>query len=264
MAEAKSNRYVRVAHEVACGYCGLMFVSRDKRRGHCYEIACSRAHKAKQARDQWWSAKHRAKHGRKPERFDIVCDGCKLPAVVASRDSRFCTLSCWSRYENGKGQGLEIYRRPRVWLGGEVPSGAGFVSGPCGWCGEGFVARKGAVYCSTRCSANAQWKRRYDRRGEFSISRKVRLMIYARDKMTCQLCSLPVDLSIPTQDRMGHTLDHIVPQSAGPAPDHSPANLRLAHRVCNSVRGAARGEVGYGSTSSALPELGCLQEASAQ
>lgn len=46
-----------------------------------------------------------------------------------------------------------------------------------------------------------------------------------------------VDPGLHWQDDWAASLDHIVPQSATDAPDHSPANLRLAHRWCNLVRG---------------------------
>lgn len=65
----------------------------------------------------------------------------------------------------------------------------------------------------------------------------VRAAIYERDRWTCQLCFEPVDPDLGPSDAWAATLDHIVCQSWGEEPDHSPANLRLAHRWCNSVRG---------------------------
>lgn len=211
------------------------------------------------------SRAHRAERGRKLDRFEIICAGCHRPAIVGKSATRFCTHECWSRYENGRGKVVAVYRRPRVWLGGVVPSsGRGFTSGPCVYCGGTFTGRGGAVYCSDKCRGNAAWKRRFDRKGEFSVPARTRLSIYERDGWVCQLCDEPVDPGVPTQDRMGHTLDHVVPQSQQLIPDHSPSNLRLAHRICNSLRGDGTREVEYGSTSAALPELGGLQAASAQ
>ena len=210
------------------------------------------------------SVARRAVHGRKLDRFEIVCAGCSRPAVVGKRATRFCTHECWSRHENGKGKAVEVFRRPRVWLGGVVRSvGGGFTSGPCSFCGEGFTGRAGSVYCSPQCGDRAAWKRRYDRKGEFSVSTRTRLSIYERDGWLCQLCCGTVDPSEPTNNRWGHTLDHIIPQSHQLVPDHSPSNLRLAHRLCNSLRGDGTRGVEYGSTSSALPQLGGLQAASA-
>jgi hypothetical protein len=44
-------------------------------------------------------------------------------------------------------------------------------------------------------------------------------------------------MSTDPLDDWAPSLDHIEPQSWALIPDHSPANLRLAHRWCNSVRG---------------------------
>ncbi|WP_336513544.1 HNH endonuclease signature motif containing protein [Mycolicibacterium fortuitum] len=71
---------------------------------------------------------------------------------------------------------------------------------------------------------------------QIAISKKDRLKIYIRDRLVCQLCDSPVDLTLPTTDRWAATLDHIVPYSLGGSDDES--NLRLAHRSCNSRRGA--------------------------
>ncbi len=67
------------------------------------------------------------------------------------------------------------------------------------------------------------------------IPRAARLAIYERDDWTCRICLEPVDPDAPMRSTWDATLDHIVPRSKGGIDD--PANLRLAHRWCNSVRG---------------------------
>lgn len=69
------------------------------------------------------------------------------------------------------------------------------------------------------------------------FSRQFRLAIYERDGWTCQLCGDPVDWTLDPFDPWAATLDHIVCQAWTDEPDHSPSNLRLAHRWCNSLRG---------------------------
>lgn len=59
----------------------------------------------------------------------------------------------------------------------------------------------------------------------------------ARDNYICHVCDGPVDMTLPHNDRMAPTRDHIVPRYAGGS--HDPSNLKLAHRGCNSRRGAA-------------------------
>lgn len=58
----------------------------------------------------------------------------------------------------------------------------------------------------------------------------------ARDNYICHVCGGRVDMTLPYNDRMAPTRDHIVPRYAGGS--HDPSNLKLAHRSCNSRRGA--------------------------
>lgn len=115
-----------------------------------------------------------------------------------------------------------------------APTARGFVAGQCLNCGDAFVldlrsTRNPGRYCSQRCL------RRATRR--FHVSDKVRQSIYERDDWICQLCTEPVDRNLNPQDLWAASLDHIVCQSWTLIPDHSPSNLRLAHRMCNSIRG---------------------------
>lgn len=108
-------------------------------------------------------------------------------------------------------------------------------SGPCNWCGEQFTALSGlALYCSKRCRSQATKSRRDE---TFQPSPILRRAIYERDDWTCQLCFDPVDPDADPLSDWFPSLDHIVPQSHMLIPDHSPENLRTAHRWCNAVRG---------------------------
>lgn len=109
------------------------------------------------------------------------------------------------------------------------------IAGPCAWCRGGFVARAAigaepSLYCSRGCASNANRRR-------FKIPPQVRAAIYERDRWICQLCNEPVDPNLPASHRWAATLDHIECQSWVLVPDNSPRNLRLAHRMCNSLRG---------------------------
>jgi 5-methylcytosine-specific restriction endonuclease McrA len=71
------------------------------------------------------------------------------------------------------------------------------------------------------------------------ISRERRLAIYERDGWTCALCGEPVDREAdPQRSNRAASLDHIAPVSTTLFADNSDANLRTAHRGCNSSRGA--------------------------
>lgn len=109
----------------------------------------------------------------------------------------------------------------------------------CVECRAAMAAEQRAYAARVAEREGVSLSRKYRRAGSEDqfISRADRVAIYERDGWTCQLCLLPVDPSLSGRDRMGATLDHVEPRSAVLVPDHSPGNLRLAHRACNSARG---------------------------
>lgn len=115
-------------------------------------------------------------------------------------------------------------------------SGGGrvFIVGGCSWCGE-YVTALGR-YCSDKCKTSAGLKKRSSG-NTFKISPKKRREIYVRDGWTCQLCTHPVSPDEHYLSDFAASLDHIIPQALQIIPDHSPENLRLVHRWCNSSRG---------------------------
>lgn len=70
-----------------------------------------------------------------------------------------------------------------------------------------------------------------------------RLSIYERDEWMCGICGDLVDRDAPPGANMAPSLDHILPRSLGGG--HESENLRTAHKVCNSRRGADVKEVSY-------------------
>lgn len=79
---------------------------------------------------------------------------------------------------------------------------------------------------------------------------KRRLSIYERDGWECGICGDPVDRDADVGDNMAPSLDHIVPRSLGGG--HESENLRTAHRVCNSRRGASTEGVSHDEWTSAV------------
>jgi 5-methylcytosine-specific restriction endonuclease McrA len=57
-----------------------------------------------------------------------------------------------------------------------------------------------------------------------------------RDGWRCHICRRKVNPALPYQHRRAGTRDHLIPIRDGG--DDSPGNLALAHRSCNSRRGA--------------------------
>lgn len=84
----------------------------------------------------------------------------------------------------------------------------------------------------------ASWQRKNaKRRGAAPIGPALSVaQLGERDGWRCHLCRRKVDPALPYQHRLAGTRDHLVPVSDGG--DDSPANLRLAHRSCNSSRQA--------------------------
>jgi 5-methylcytosine-specific restriction endonuclease McrA len=55
-----------------------------------------------------------------------------------------------------------------------------------------------------------------------------------RDSWRCHLCRRKVNPVLESPHDLSKTMDHLVPIADGG--DHEPANLALAHRICNTRR----------------------------
>jgi 5-methylcytosine-specific restriction endonuclease McrA len=75
----------------------------------------------------------------------------------------------------------------------------------------------------------AQWSKK--------IYLSLKLLVYKLDNGVCHICKKPVDYH-------DATLDHIIPITTIPKQITSSSdeywNLRLAHKKCNTIRGAAK------------------------
>lgn len=126
---------------------------------------------------------------------------------------------------------------------------------PCANCGMLFETSRG-TYCSTACRSRARYARQKAnginrralrtpaqnrernarraalRRGASSVERIDPHTIFDRDGRRCYLCGFMGAPFSTLDDPYGLTLDHVIPLARGGA--HSYANLRAAHRGCNS------------------------------
>lgn len=115
----------------------------------------------------------------------------------------------------------------------------------CPVCGKSTTRRK---YCSDKCCAKANWnssaheaRRRVKIRAKY-IDKDITLKrLYNRDGGQCWICGLMCDYTDKTyRDKymiagdMYPSIDHVVALSDGGA--HSWDNVRLAHRICNTMR----------------------------
>jgi 5-methylcytosine-specific restriction endonuclease McrA len=84
----------------------------------------------------------------------------------------------------------------------------------------------------------AYWRRKNARRqGAAIVGRMLTIAeLGERDGWRCHLCRRKVDRRLRSPHPRSPTFDHLIPISDGGTDD--PANLRLAHRFCNTSRGA--------------------------
>lgn len=104
----------------------------------------------------------------------------------------------------------------------------------------GVKVAKGRRLCDPCRAARTQahWQRKNAvRRGASPFGPAISVaQLGDRDRWRCHLCRRKVDRTLHYQHPKAGTRDHLVPVIDGG--DDSPANLRLAHRSCNSSRGA--------------------------
>lgn len=206
---------------------------------------CKRIHRARGLCQM-----HYKRAGHAPRtRYPRTCEVCTTDYLSERRTGRFCSDACkGDAYRHAppsrelvgpvertvtmlpaRHPALRQHPKPRVWY-----------AGVCAWCTLAFVDNQPqARFCSKRCGK--QMSRH--RQGRFTVPPHVRLAIYVRDEWTCQLCLESVDQQLMSTDPLhdwAPSLDHIVCQSWTTTPDHSEANLRLAHRWCNAVRSDGR------------------------
>ena len=238
---------VKLVKLEACVVCGGVLEGQKR-------VVCSAECRTKRltASDAYkkWQAKRKDEKLYARKYYVRVCRHCGRSWETQNPEGQFCSIYCYG-YDRRQFS-IELYAGPPVAPRCELPKrhparlpaqkhprswAKVFVQGDCPWCGEQFC-RPGTSfgtrpqYCSPKCSRAAGKVRN----GRFTIPAALRLSIYERDGWVCQLCDDPVDRDLHPSDPWAATLDHIECQSWG-EPDHSPNNLRLAHRWCNSVRG---------------------------
>ncbi len=117
----------------------------------------------------------------------------------------------------------------------------------CSRCGGLYIAKAGKKYCSETCAKSVMYSRHKDKRlnkiKSVSTDYIDLKMLYRRDNGVCWLCKTECDWNdYRTTERAfiaGETypsIDHVIPLAKGGS--HSWANVKLAHRGCNTAKGA--------------------------
>ena len=122
----------------------------------------------------------------------------------------------------------------------------------CPECGEHFRSEcKGKVYCSHECMLKAnkrkcRTRRKARKRGGAVVDAEIDLIgLLNRDGLTCHICGEPCDPNDYEITDEGFfiagnrypSIDHVVPLAKGGT--HSWGNVRVAHRICNSIKNDA-------------------------
>lgn len=104
----------------------------------------------------------------------------------------------------------------------------------CPVCNTAFLGNN--VYCSERCRNQNRWMMKDGYRRKFPLEE-----LYKRDKGICYLCGGLCDWNdktvvdgVTVYGNSYPSRDHVVPKSKGG--ENSWNNLRLAHRLCNSLK----------------------------
>jgi len=189
-----------------CPVCSAVFFnSRHDRKKFCGDLC-----------------KYVAKHGSSCAVSFPECASCFAPMPPKSR-SKYCNEACAWRTKG---------RRHRVWF----PT--------CMDCGLTFCGRTASVLRCSPCRVHHYWLRKPGRRK----ASKLVDYIGHRDKWKCGICGCKVSAdSFEHGNPQSKTVDHIVPESEcrvlGWTQDQidDPANLRVAHMRCNSLRSANGG-----------------------
>lgn len=207
--------------ESTCALCGAAFEGRNN--GGKPQRYCSKAHYTEAANIRRLERRKRD-YVVKPG----VCEICRSPC---------------RRYGARAFCGSDDCRRERNLLYG-VAQREGQLVTPityrnCADCGRLFVGRvrTNRLYCDRDCAQRAgkragkHRRRTVERVGDFITIHE----LGERDGWSCHLCPDPVVLRSGGL-AMSPSIDHLVPISRGG--EHTWANVKLAHKICNSRRWA--------------------------
>lgn len=206
-------------NKAQCRNCLDFFYSRDENRKHC-------SHECRKD----WNEKHGVKRIVSYVVYRFNCKFCKKRCSGIGRTKRkFCSDKCNDRYRAMKLQEINILINTR--------------SIKCRECGKHFSTHiKDRKYCSKTCSNRYKW-RKADTVRRMMIKNNGRIdycisldRLYRRDKGLCHICESKVDMNLNSNDNMYGSIDHVMPIAKGGT--HTWDNVKLAHRICNSIKGA--------------------------
>jgi hypothetical protein len=160
------------------------------------------------------------------EKTLVKCNSCNTEFLTAFERQRFCSTSCRTKKQLATKSRVYFYK--------------------CGDCEKDFSTSRHlsgvAATSITRCK-DCQLQRQRVRYRKKTLARQGTLssprisveLIAKRDYYICHLCNQIVDMDIKRTDKMGATIDHLLPISKGGL--DTMENVALAHWICNIRKG---------------------------
>lgn len=208
-----------------CLYCGAELPPRSRQHGKprkwCDENCGAKGRNGQRYRlrvVQW----------RPPAKRDAThCQGCGDPLLPRARQTgqprKWCREACARKHRTYRLTVVHWKPQPlRRWF-----------AGYCRDCDEPFISKQpNSAFCSQTCAnrlrERMKWRRRSARKTKGAHEHIDLKVVAIRDDWRCHLCQGQV-----TKDNW--SLDHLVPLSR--EGEHTYANVALAHRLCNAIRG---------------------------
>lgn len=214
----QSNRKPRVKQ---CERCVNEFSTLENRQKYCSVVCSAKANAAR------LSELYKGKCKRTET---YACKNCGVEFRPKEADrTTYCSRECAYAY-------VKAHPKPKK------PTKKGPFKIVCQVCGKQIEAsRPNVSTCSDECKRVDRHMRCYQRRKRYSDANAEPIdfaVVCERDEWTCKLCGKHVDKSIKWPHPMAPSLDHIVQISAGG--QHTYANVRLTHLVCNWKRPKVR------------------------
>lgn len=160
------------------------------------------------------------------EKTSVRCESCNTDFLTALEWQRFCSLSCRKQKKLTYQSSVYFYK--------------------CDDCEIDFttsrhlsgMSAKPPVRCKACQLERARLrdrKKTLARQGALSSPRISVEIIAKRDSYICHLCNQLVDMDIKRTDKLGATIDHVLPISKGGL--DTMENVALAHWICNIRKG---------------------------
>lgn len=161
-----------------------------------------------------------------------TCAECGLSYTTGRKRSSYCSTQCRNKSYNKNSS-----QKWKEQIEAKYPNR--MRTAPCGWCGEDrtFEIGKSVVNAfHPKCTLEAQ-RARYRIK---TVKRQTKLnprrispdQVVREYGDVCHICQEPIDMNLPRTNRLGLTVDHVIPLSKGGTDTMD--NLRPAHWICNN------------------------------